>query len=529
MVSILAYDHTPVSFEAGLRYKIEKKLTITGFLMTENNPIGTAPLLNKEAQALLSAVDYVPIYLNGILFGNGKITNIRFTGGDLVRSEKVTYEIICYEAGNLFNATNGVYLGINWSTAALIDTLQENFSYSLDDSQTQHYKHDVSVRYINNNNSVIGSINLAQALANNLFNSTTGIGAFIAAMPNFVGIKRYYTESYNLVNNSCAFSESAEIPATLEGNYSLTLKYDLKLDTEGFVTVSEVGHIVGLIDPILVAAETAYTALKAGAYARVQAIYNDYAFSAASLFDTPIQVGLTKNKFEAILDFTFVFTNNPKYNETAIWEYTDEVSRDSNGVYEVRETGTVTGFGRPRIDKYPNALAFYNASVIGGITGRLLAAYDNTAPVPRSLVTIQNTYEEEQYLGKITYTVRQTDNNLYSAGGIRKSEIKVVTSYPVQTVQAYNVVNAKEALQPQQTSTEGVITIDIQIQGVRTLQVQDYLAYASTFILAYDGIGNDNYLKGLQYHMTPNTNTFAITATYRFSGMYKEFGDLSLT
>src|ERR1043165_4877785 len=133
-VKLLRYRHTPVLFEAGLRYRIEKKVTITGRLADLRNAAGVNALFSKEDILLAAAADYDGIILNGINFGRGRVENVGFEGGIMVRDEDYTYEITCYEDGNLFNATNGVYAGLSWTDANKIEKLDESFEFQEDEA-----------------------------------------------------------------------------------------------------------------------------------------------------------------------------------------------------------------------------------------------------------------------------------------------------------------------------------------------------------------------------------------------------------
>ena len=92
-VKLLSYEHRPVFLGAGLRYRVEKRLKITGRLKDNNTYSGAKTVLSKEALVLDSANNYQDVILNGISFGSGRIDSIDFAGGTLARDEDYTFNI----------------------------------------------------------------------------------------------------------------------------------------------------------------------------------------------------------------------------------------------------------------------------------------------------------------------------------------------------------------------------------------------------------------------------------------------------
>src|SRR5215216_216981 len=109
-VALLSYTHTPVFFDAGIRFKVQKNFTIRGTLLDKSASSGVKKTWDKAAILSLAASDdYQPIILNGIDFGSGKIVSVNFEAGDHVRQQNYSYTIQAYSAGNLFNALQGPY------------------------------------------------------------------------------------------------------------------------------------------------------------------------------------------------------------------------------------------------------------------------------------------------------------------------------------------------------------------------------------------------------------------------------------
>lgn len=523
-VKLLRYNHTPISFGAGLRYKIEKRLSITGALLAIANTSGVKAVVDQEQALINSATDYQDIYLNGILFGNGKITQLNFSGAAKVREGEYAYEVVCYEEGNLFNATGGVYQGISWASARRVDSLTESLTYDEDEQGNKSYTHSVAVRFAEG--TATDEINLAIGIARELFNSTSGLGAFLGG-DDLTGVQKYHTESYNSIDGSCSFTESAIIPNIRAGNYSYALSYTVSLGTDGYTLVTENCIITGVAFPKFASAVAGKTALWGGAYARANAVYGSYAFSTLPLFTIPISQGSAANKFDGTIEITSSFSNNPRYRLNAIWEYTITIDRNEQNYITVSENGSIAGVGRAGSDKFSNAVSYY-ATVKGGIDARLFAAYANAGGT-RALLTIAEGYTENKFEGRIVYARTRTDNNLYSSGNIKKMDVRVDISYPVHLFQHYNIFNQKEILQTQSQSTPGKVNVAVKLRGKRGTPIATYLAAAQAAVQQYKTLGADPFMAECGYSFSPNRNSLDFTVEYIFTGHYKSSTDLTLT
>lgn len=526
-VKLLRYSHRPVFLDAGLRLRIEKKLTITGRIADLANFDGVAALFSKEGQVIDAATDYDDILLNGISFGSGRIESIAFEGGQMVRDEDYTYEITCYEDGNLFNALGGVYQGLTWADAKKIEQLNESFEYVDNEEGERTYTHSVDVQFSNYVNVADGT-NKAKLLASVFFNATSGLGAFLGSYANVGSAKRLYTESYNLIDCSCSFTETVVIPRESSGNYSYSLNYNLQLGEDGFTTISEQIEIRGLTNPRYAGALEGMSALEAGSFSRCSTVYSEYNFSSASLFTSAIQKTTTIDKFSGTITIELTFTNNPKYQNKATWEYTLEAQRDNEGYYSVTESGSILGYGRPLVDKYQNAQAFYTNPVLSGIVSRITQFYNDVSGRSLTLIKISESKSQNEYEGTVQYSQTYTDNNLYSEGDIRKTEATITVSKPVHLTQKYNVFNQKEIVQPQNQATLGNIAYQLKLKGKRGTQLSVYLVRAKSFVSANLPGTTDRFIENTQYEFSPQQNEFSFSLNMKYAGSFKAFNSITL-
>ena len=517
-VRLLTYTHTPVFLDAGLRYRIEKQLSLEGTLLDRTTQTGVSKIIQKENNIISGANDYDSVYLNGVFFGSGIVSNIRFNGGTMVRRDDYTYDITCYEDGNLFNALSGVYSGLSWDGARLIESLSESFDFEEDKAGNKNYNHSVAIKY-SNYASVASGINLSKVAASNFFNSTAGLGAFLGNYTSVGNIKKLYTENYNLIDCNCSFSETVSIPAIRDGNYSYQLSYSVEQDQEGFVNVTEDLSIQGVIAPKYAGAVQGYNSLRGASYTRANAVYAAYNFSNTALFTQPISQSTTQDKFRGSIELSNVYSNNPKYLNSAIWEYTTEISRDEENYYTVSEQGSIRGFGRPTVEKYQNALAFYNTYVKGpsanDVDDRLAALYATTSRA-LPLTLIGQTSSKNESDGTIEYSYTKTDNSQYTTGNFKKREIDVTTVNPVHWKTVFPIFNYKEIVQTQQQTTLGERSISIHLKGQRGLAIDTYMTEAKTLAATYIPAEVDTFLSSAQYSFTPNLNDFTLQVDYTF-------------
>lgn len=530
-VKLLSYTHSPVLLGAGLRFRIDKKLTIRGYLIDKTSNEPAQALINKEELILRFATDYDTIILEGISFGSGRITNINFEGGVLARDEEYTYEIECYEEGDLFNATSGVYSGLTWASARQIESIDENFEYSENEDGDKSYNHNFSVKYREYTTDAQG-INLAKAIAANFFNSTSGLGAYLNNYTNLSGKQRLYTETYNTVDCSASFQEIINIPKLFVGNYSYGLSYDIELDSEGFVNITETVDIQGLTKPPLAGAEEGYLALKDAAYTRSNSVYTAYNFSTSTLYNSPISKSQTKNQFVGTISFSHTYTNNPRYQDFAIWEKTIEISLDRENYYTVTENGSVRGFGRPTLDKYLNAINFYNNVVKGPqVDSRIDALYATTGRV-YDLYLINQQFSKNEIEGQITYSYSFTDDDRLSDDDFKKREIDINISNPVHLIQNYSIFNHKEIIQSQRNSSLASHNITINLYGKRGVPFSTYLTEAKNLVVDYSLPlipTLDMFIDNVSYNPDPINNRMTFSLSYTYVGGNKAFTDISVT
>lgn len=528
-VQLLGYDHSPIFLGAGLRYRVEKKLRIKGRLSSYTSYSGAQTIIDKETLVLDGAQDYQEVILNGISFGTGRVEGITFQGGTLVHAETYDYEITCFEEGDLSTAVSGVYSGLSWASPEDIESISESLSFESNEQNDATYQHEISVQYLNSG-SVTNRINLAKALATIFFNATSGLGAFLGSYSNISLARKVHSESFDLVGGACSFAESAVIPATASGNYSYNVSYSLTLGQDGYSNIEETCSIQGLTSPPYAGASAGLTALRSGAFTRCNVVYNAYDFSNVALKTTPIALGISTNKFTGDIVLKTAFSNDPKYNTTAIWVYSLDASKDSQGYWSVSEKGSVIGLGAfNSAQKYQAAEDFFTATVSPNIASRCATFYQSSSGRSITLTKVGSSRSENRLQGALEYSVDYTDNSLFSTGDIKRAEYQISTSRATHLAKTYSVFNFKEIVQSQKQSTPSEISFDATFRGKRGTPLSTYLTAAKAFVNANLPGTTDRYISACDYSLSPETNAFSFKLNLLYFNEHKDRTDISMT
>ncbi len=515
---LLSLNQTNRFFQAGLRYGVSKDINVAGYVLDLTNQDGVSGIWSGEEVLIRGATDYHPVLLNGIYFGSGKVLNFNFDAGNDVRVKRYNCTLRVLETGNLSNAT-GYYSGIDFANYGLLENLSESIDFAYNGGVPQ-YQHSIDVQF-NSGANVTNPRTLAQNLASGLF-SHLNLTGFLGDYLNVQNYRRFFTENYDLVSNRCNFAYTFD--ARVSGNYSFTYNTSVQTSEDGFSTVQENGVVVGLVYPYYNNAFTGFNTENANAFARCGQVFDVYKPSGAgALINQPIQKTQTLNQYAAQIDYQIAFSNNPKYNATYSWEYTQQVTRETNRAFTISEDGNVIGLGRGLVDKYNNAVNGY-AIVKTGISGRCTGLYYSEVGGTSTLNLINSSEQKDQFLGTIGYSRTFTDDLSYlNVSGIKQALIEVNDTFPVRKVNIVPIFNRNEIVQDGGIATLGNRGLSIKLKGARNLGYTGYLAYAKAVAYGYNptGLGADVYINSVDTRLDPFENNFDLTLgwTYHRTGV----------
>jgi uncharacterized protein YuzE len=420
-VSLLGFSQESRFFGAGFQYASFKKISIEGLLtdLTQYFGItGTWSGQNGLIKTVSNNTDYQDLFINGISFGSGRIESISFDPGIDVRTKPYRANLLVYNSGNMFNFTGFYYSGIDISNFSQLDTFNETYNFNQKLNGGYNYSHNANVKFISGAGQ-LNAIQAAQSLARTLFTGSNLGMIFYSGYTNKQG-KRFFTESYNLISNSCAFQETFDFDSD-QGNYSVLRTNSFILNENGIIDVSENGNIKGIENPNYQKALTAIAIETTGSYLRCSGIQSYYYPSGLILNTYPLVNGRTLDFFNNNIGYNLLYSNNPNNSGLYFWDYTQQLNRQDN-ITAIIESATIQGKGGDRTTAFTNAQnGFLN--IKSGIQGRIYNLYNSTAT--SGTPHLENKNESySPYQSKVNYSYQYSnDPNLVGDSGIRRIEV----------------------------------------------------------------------------------------------------------
>lgn len=519
-VSVLSLNQEARFFQAGFQYSNLKKIQIEGNSIDLNVSLGITGTWTGMFAMTRNAYNYQELILNGYSFGTGRLGNLTFDAGNDVQVKKYRAELIVYDSGNLFNFGGTYYTGVDTDNFQYLDQFTENYSFDRKNNGGYSYNHGAQIRF----NSGVGNLSAiasAKTLAQSLFTGFSIGFQFYSGFTNKQG-KRFFNESYNLIDNSCNFDETFEFDAN-SGNYSAIRANTFEIEKNGIINVSENGEIRGIENPTYQKAMSALGSELSGSYGRCMNVFNLYAPSGSyALVAEPLTHGTTVNLFDNILRYTSSFSNNRENLNTYLWNFQQEVRRDA-GITQIIENGSVQGRGGQR------AVAFQNAqngmlAVATGIGPRIQSIYNGFGGIkPIFNEALQNDYSP--YKGIISYQVQYSDEQVIAGNnGIKWMRIKNSSVYPIYRYNTFNAFNQSQFIQNAFTSLPGRKEVELEVNGEKPVSLNVYLSNATTQLNLLTPSFNNCYIQDCKYDYDQNESK----ANVRITWVYEQIASPSI-
>ena len=284
---------------------------------------------------------FTSVYPSGNI--NVKIFNIPaeyFFPNDDIRNAKFNVEV---EVKNTPPLTNWMpellapyYNGLNYSsffmsTGNFLLDFKEAYEFEMAENGNQVFTHNLTFGLRS------GSKQLATAIASGIFANdsitTFGLMAMQGLTSNIADptqYQNYYSESYDIIRNSFAFTRKRELlPTGVLSQYTFNVIQTLDLKDDGMVEVSEKGVVKGALN--FNNAKIGTESMIGTAYGRCQGLYSQYTVYADSfsvpitlpLISPPVKVSRINNPPAMTVDYEVTYTNNPQYG--ADGTFTEEV------------------------------------------------------------------------------------------------------------------------------------------------------------------------------------------------------------
>ena len=535
-VKLLTYDHKNNFWgNNGFKYGSTISFSINGYILDLANTSGVKDIFQACKSLSDSLGSYQEVIVNGVNYGRGKITDVSFDSGNWVKVTEYNVSIEIVQEGDLVSFSGDEFDGnIISSIKSLAEYLEEfTESYSCDYSSNDNSvsgTHSIDVRM-----STLFSgdkIDFAKNLASVLFSKTflEKLSEITYSKPPESTRKDYYSENYDLISGACGFKRSFSF-VNSTSCFSKKRSINLSFGEDGITNVNESNSIKGeCLSPTLFdSAETGFQSEISGVFSRCLAVFNTYKASFGiqnDLINKELERGVKRNKFTGEIEYNVSFTNDKRRKGDYTFEYTLDLSRSEEGIWEAVEAGSVSGndvIGSEA--KFNKAIAGYNTEK-AGILGRLDAFYVGASPKPvgATLKLITRNLGYQPYEGVVSYSWSTTDDlTLDMSSDIRRKSIEITDSKATRIhndflvpggTSAYAVAQIANQSKQGERDVKGDLEISSsQLPFVGNTYFQDCVDLASN----NKGTGTDMYLESFSFSSDEIEQNVNFNAKYKYS------------
>lgn len=520
--SVLDFNRTNNFFDSDFRFGANTSYSVEGYLLDLSNTAGVSGVLEASEFFRTGLQDYQDITINGENFGKGRVSNFSVNESDWVKYTTYNLSIEGFESGNLSNFTGSYYSGVSQisgqlAASYLLEEFSEDFNFDRSDD-TYSYSHSINVKYGSGDNILISPIDRAKALATYIMTSAPKFGLIDSEVSGMYdnNYKEYFSENIDQINNTYSVSKTFN-SLNPSGDYSLTLSHSFDLNEQGITNVSEDCNIKVHTTPKKTALVSAIATEIAKSYNRCLDVFNAYSSSTA-IKSTALSTNKSINNFNGEGGYNVVYTNDPAFNNIYTWIYTHQI--DKNGsFYTVSEEGDIQGLGKDSSTKFSNAESIY-PTIKAGIAARLNSYYSDFGNGTLYLST--KSENKNQFNGNIGYNHEYTDEPSHSENGLRKLEISVEDSLPVDLANTFEILGYREMIQSAGTTTLGQRSLQMNMIGERGSELSNILTIADTKCGDYIPDGNDVYIADARYSLNQNDNVVDVNIVWNFNRVSRE-------
>lgn len=384
---------------------------------------------------------YDDVFINGYNLGKGRILNVSFPNPNPIRIGEYNYQIEIIQTGDFkFAPSDSIYGSISALTGVILN-FNENFSFNYQENSDLNYNHQIDIQYYDDGSNVTAK---AKDFAQILFNDNLKIGLygpFSGIYGNLANKKNYFTESYNLIDKTCSFNKNTTINLNNNLNYSNTLSHSISFDTNGKITITEEGLILGMDNTSNFTAENYFQNEISNSYSRCQNLLFGYAGlynlnSFGSLYNQPFNLGKTFDQYTNTIKYSVSYVNDLAFEGNLINNYNITVIRDNNNLQSYIENGEIIQIGQLTSIKNLNLIKqkFIEAK------NRASINYPSFK-LKNSSLSFQKINDE--YNNKFNYTLEETNDNMILENDPLFSSLNVkVSDQPsFQTYNEYIIAN----------------------------------------------------------------------------------------
>jgi hypothetical protein len=535
-VKLLTYDHKNNFWgNNAFKYGSTISFSINGYILDLANTSGVKDIFQACKGLSDSLGSYQEIIVNGVNYGKGKITDVSFDSGNWVKVTEYNVSIEIIQEGDLASFSGdefdgGIISGIK-SSAEYLEEFTESYSCdysSSDNSVSGTHSIDVRVSTLFSGDKISFAKNLASVLFSKTF--LEKLSEITYSKPPESTRKDYYSENYDLISGACGFKRSFSF-INSTNCFSKKRSINLTFGEDGITNITESNSIKGeCLSPTLFdSAETGFQSEIAGVFSRCLAVFNVYKASFGiqdNLINKELERGVKRNKFTGEIEYNVSFTNDKRRKGDYTFEYTLDLSRSEEGIWEAVEAGSVSGNDVVGSEaKFNKAIAGYNTEKTG-ILGRLTAFYAGASPKPAgaTLKLITRNLGYQPYEGVVSYSWSTTDDlTLDMSSEIRRKIIEITDSKATRIHNDFLVPGGASAyavaqIANQSKQGERDVKGDLEISSSQLPFVGNtYFQNCVTLANSNKGAGTDMYLESFSFSSDEIEQNVNFNAKYKYS------------
>lgn len=535
-VKLLTYDHKNNFWgNNGFKYGSTVSFSINGYILDLNNTSGVKDVF-QACKALSDSLGSIQeIIVNSVNYGKGKITNVSFDSGNWVKVTEYNVSVEIIQEGDLSSFSskefdNDIISSVK-NSAEFIQEFSESYSCdysSNEDSVSGTHSIDIRMSSLFSGDKIEFAKNLASVLFSKTF--LEKLSEITYSKPPDGVRKDYYSENYDLINGNCGFKRSFSFTNSVNC-FSTKRSISVNFGEDGITNVTESNSIKGeCLSPTLFdSAEAGFQSEITGVFSRCSAVFTTYKTQFGiqnDLINKELERGVKRNKFSGEIEYNITFTNDKRRKNDYTFEYTLDLSRSEDGIWNAVEAGNVRGndvIGSEA--KFNKAIAGYNIEK-SGIKGRLDSFYTKASPKPAGatlkLITRNLTYQP--YDGIVSYSWSCTDDmTLDMTSDIRRKIIEITDLKATRIhndflipggVSTYAI--AQLANQSKQAEREVKGNLEIS-SSTNPFIGNDYFTNSVALANSNKGSGTDMYMESFSFSSDEIEQNVNFTAKYKYS------------
>jgi hypothetical protein len=535
-VKTINYEHSNKYIgNESFKYVSVVRMTISGYILNLSNTVGALDIFSACKQLSSSLNENQEIIVNGINYGVGKVTNVSFDSGDWTRVTEYSVSLEIEKKADL-----NVFSDSNFQNNVL-SSFSDYAPYLEDFSESYDVDYDSNKNFVNGSHSIDIKVSslfdgdktfFAKKLADFLFSSTTmGIVSqegFSSPAP--LTRRDIYSENYNLSTGSFGFKRNFE-HSNSSSCYSKDRSISVSLKEDGIIDVTESNTIKGeCLQPDLISsARLGFQSEISGIYSRCNGVFNLYKNAASDpLINKEIERSVVINNFSGEIEYSITFSNDKRRKNNYSHEYIVELSRDEDGIWQISESGSITGDGvLGTIEKFNVAISGWNTEK-NGIAARISSIYSKASPKPPSstLKFINKNLKHAVHDGQVSYSYNYTDDfTLDMNSDIRRRSIRVIENKGTKVYNDFIIPGgaAKYVVSQilnQSNQSERSVDADLEISS-STLPFKgiDYFNQALSIANSNKGTGTDFYLDNFSFSSDEIEQNISFQASYKYSAV----------